>query len=141
VADTRIFQRIGAADAPAVLNALTSPGPGEYGAAPLACAPAFTDSGPELDVTATAGYRGQGCEPVGWPAICHATPAPERMFCERGLTDAYCFSRHSYSAGIRNSTGPHSDHAQRLPLVGRHRVLSADLNSEQVCRRAWNRRT
>jgi hypothetical protein len=29
----------------------------------------------------------------------HATPAPERMFCERGLTDAYCFSRHSYSAG------------------------------------------
>jgi hypothetical protein len=38
------------------------------------------------------------CDPVSWPAIRHATPTPERMFCERGPTDAYCFSRHSYSA-------------------------------------------
>ena len=42
--------------------------------------------------------RTRRCEPVGWPAIRHATPAPERTFCEHGPTDAYRFSRHSYSA-------------------------------------------
>ena len=50
-------------------------------------------------MTATTGYRGtRRCEPVGWPATPTPPPAPERTFCEHGLTDAYCFSRHSYSA-------------------------------------------
>ena len=52
-------------------------------------------------------------EPVGWPAIHHATPAPELMFCERGLTDAYCFSRHSYSAFCLTSYRPGADLCSR----------------------------
>ena len=53
-----IFKRIGA-DAPATLNALTGSGPREYGAARLVCALAFTESGPELGMTAaTAGFTG-----------------------------------------------------------------------------------
>jgi hypothetical protein len=51
---------------------------GEYGAARLVCAPAFTESGPELDMTAaTAGLPGtRRYEPIGRPAIRHATPRP-----------------------------------------------------------------
>jgi hypothetical protein len=41
---------------------------------------------------------------------------PEQMFCAVGLSNGYCFCRHSYSA-IWSSTGRPSDHAQRLPLV------------------------
>jgi hypothetical protein len=50
---------------------------GEYGAARLVCAPAFTESGPELDMTAaTAGLPGtRRYEPIGRPAIRHATRA------------------------------------------------------------------
>ena len=45
-----------------------------------------------------AGYRGQGAvSPSGGPPS-PRHHAPELMFCERGLTDAYFFSRHSYSA-------------------------------------------
>ena len=58
-----------------------------------------TEPGPEPGMTAaTAGYQGQGAvsPPAGPPPA--MPPAPERMFCEHGLTYAYCFSRHSYSA-------------------------------------------
>jgi hypothetical protein len=47
---------------------------------PLAYAPAFTESGPELDVTATAGYRGQGAvSPSAGPPS--ATPLPRPSGC------------------------------------------------------------
>jgi hypothetical protein len=50
---------------------------------------------------ATAGLPGtRRYKPIGRPAIRHATPAPERIFREHGLTYAYCFSKHSYSAGV-----------------------------------------
>lgn len=50
-------------------------------------------------MTATAGYRGQGAvSPSAGPPSAATPPRPNGMFCERGLTDAYCFSRHSYSA-------------------------------------------
>ena len=39
-------------------------------------------------------------------------PAPERMFCERGLTDAYCFSRHSYSAICANAEKGYGSRSQ-----------------------------
>ena len=65
---------------------------------PAALLTGVTESGPELDVTAPAGYRGQGAvSPSGGPPS-PRHHAPELMFCERGLTDAYFFSRHSYSA-------------------------------------------
>ena len=56
------------------------------------------------------------CEPVGWPVIRRTAPRPERMFCEHGPTDAYCFSRHSYSA-IRALTIGISCHAALQSLV------------------------
>jgi hypothetical protein len=55
-------------------------------------------------------------------AIVAADVAPEQMFCAHGLTYAYYFSRHSYSA-IRNSASQRFDHAERLRAVhGQARV-------------------
>src|SRR5580704_7126577 len=79
-ADIRIFQRIGAADAPRRTQRPHQPGTRKIRRRPLVCAPAFAESGPELDVTATAGYRGQvAMIPSAGPPS--ATPPPRPNGC------------------------------------------------------------
>ena len=68
------------------------------------------------------------CEPVGWPAIHHAPPAPERMFCERGLTNAYRFSRHSYSATARALDGIRLSAQISLIMIFAHEYAQPGMN-------------
>ena len=69
------------------------------------------------------------CEPVGWPAIHHATPPRARtMFCERGLTNAYRFSRHSYSATARALDGIRLSAQISLIMIFAHEYAQPGMN-------------
>ena len=109
---------------------------GSVGGPPLEpSAPEGSAQGPSLrsaraPAPAPPGYREQVL-PAGeeWVERAHRParhqpchPEPERMFCEHGLADAYCFSRHSYSA--LGSESPLPGGLSRLRWVTRRMITS-----------------
>src|SRR5580693_7740891 len=95
-AATRIFQRIGAADAPPYSAPSPAQDPESKAQPRWHAHQRLAESGPELDVTATAGYRGQGAV-IPSSGQTSATPPPRPNGCSVSVGSQMpgCFSRHS----------------------------------------------